>query len=391
MRLAYVSADPGVPVFGRKGCSVHVQEVLRAILRTGASADLFATRFDGLPPRGLEAVNVHALPEAPKGELASREQACYAANSPLAAALVRQGPYDAIYERYSLFSYAAMEYARLEGVPGILEVNAPLIEEQAAHRGLADRDCAESVVRRVFAAASVIVSVSDPLARYLGGYPETHGKVVVAPNGVAPDRYRPGLEPALPAPPGWFTVGFVGTLKPWHGLDVLVDAFDRLHREDSRTRLLVVGHGSGREVMEARIAGLGLAERVHFTGAVEPEQVPALLASMDAAVAPYEQCDGFYFSPLKLYEYLAAGLPVVASRIGQVEEVVEHGINGLLCPPGDARGVADALIRLRRDSQLARGLGTAARARVIERHTWDGVVQRILREAGLNRPVGAAA
>ena len=126
------------------------------------------------------------------------------------------------------------------------------------------------------------------------------------------------------------------------------------------------------------VAARGLREAALFTGAVAPHQVPGLLASMDVAVAPYPKLANFYFSPLKVYEYMAAGLPVVASRIGQLTQVLRHEETGLLCPPGDAAALAAALERLRCDPALRKRLGAAARATALKKHTWDAVARRIL-------------
>ena len=122
----------------------------------------------------------------------------------------------------------------------------------------------------------------------------------------------------------------------------------------------------------------GLAGVVHCTEAVAPHEVPGLLTSVDAAVAPYPRATGFYFSPLKVYEYLAAGRAVVASRVGQLETVIRHEVNGLLCPPGDAAALATALEHLRREPALRARLGRAARATVLRQHTWDAVAARVL-------------
>jgi glycosyltransferase involved in cell wall biosynthesis len=110
---------------------------------------------------------------------------------------------------------------------------------------------------------------------------------------------------------------------------------------------------------------------------------------MDVAAAPYPPLAHFYFSPLKVYEYMAAGLPVVASRIGQLAELVAEGVNGLLCQPGDPAALAAALGRLRAEPELRNRLGRAARATVLRKHTWDAVARRILRLAGL-APVPAS-
>jgi glycosyltransferase involved in cell wall biosynthesis len=382
MRIAYVCADLGVPVFGRKGCSIHVQEVVRALKARGADVELFTLRPEGAPPPGLESVRTHALAALPKGDRAAREQAALAANPAARAVLEAAGPFDLVYERYSLWSFAGMEHARDRQVPGLLEVNAPLIEEQAAYRELADRAGAERAAERAFAAATAILAVSEELAAYLGRYPAARGRVHVVPNGVDPERFLAGLRPSWPAAPGTWTVGFVSTFKPWHGLPTLVEAFDRLHRRDGSARLLLVGDGPGRADVEADLAARGLAEAVSFTGAVEPGAIPGLLASMDVAVAPYPELPCFYFSPLKVYEYMAAGLPVVVSRVGQLGQLIEHGVNGLVCPPGDPTALAEGLERLRQAPGLRARLGQAARARVLRGHTWDVVVGRIFQLAG---------
>src|SRR6516165_1722652 len=143
MRIAYVCADLGVSVFGHKGCSIHVQEVVRALAARDARVELFARRLEGEPPAGFEAVRLHSLPAVPRGDHAAREQAALAANGEVRAILEQEGPFDLVYERYSLWSFAPMEYARDEGIPGLLEVNAPLIAEQQEHRILIDRPGAE--------------------------------------------------------------------------------------------------------------------------------------------------------------------------------------------------------------------------------------------------------
>ncbi len=387
MRVAYICADPGVPVFGRKGSSVHVQAIVRALRRQGVEVELFAVRFDGSTPEGLENLRVHALPHAPKGEAAARERAMLAVNDELQQALEEAGPFDLVYERYSLWSYAGMEYARATGTPGLLEVNAPLIEEQERHRELSDRAGAEEVARRAFGAATALLAVSGGVARYLEGYPVARGRVHVVPNGVDPERFAP-VTPRAPDAAGVFTTGFVGTLKPWHGLDILLDAFARFHQSHADARLLIVGDGPLRVELESEIELRGLGAAVHFSGAVGSAAIPGLLRTMDVAVAPYPALADFYFSPLKVYEYMAAGLAVVASRIGQLDGLIVDEGNGLLCPPGDAGALAAAFERLHDDAALRRRLGEAARSTVLREHTWDGVAERILHLAQLE-PVAA--
>src|SRR5690606_34110642 len=160
----------------------------------------------------------------------------------------------------------------------------------------------------------------------------------VTPNGVNTDRIRPVRHSAA----GPATVVFVGTLKPWHGVEVLLEAA-ALATGDWRVRL--VGDGPQAPVLRELAARLGID--VDFRGAVAPY--------------PEADADQQYFSPLKLYEYAAAALPVVASDTGQVGTVVRHGRTGLLVAPSDARALAAAVDRLVADRPLARRMGEAAR------------------------------
>jgi glycosyltransferase involved in cell wall biosynthesis len=389
MRIAYVSVDPGVPVFGRKGCSVHVQEVVRALLKKGHEVDIFTSRVGGDTPPDFEDVRVHALTKIPKGEPAARERASLAANTELRARLEREGPFDMVYERYSLWSFAGMKHASENEIPGLLEVNAPLIEEQKNHRDLVDVAGAVRVAERAFGKATALLPVSNEVAEYLREWPSARGRIHTVPNGVNTSRFPKDLAPSLPDDA--FTVGFVGTLKPWHGLHVLTEAFALMHERDGNVRLLVVGDGPEREKMEEELAWCGLSGFAHFTGPVGPEEVPGLLASMDVATAPYPARDDFYFSPLKVYEYMAASLPVVASRVGQLGDLIAPGENGLLVEPGDAEALADALDVLRKNGALRARMGEEARDTVVRDHTWDSVAGRILEIAGAARTAEARA
>jgi glycosyltransferase involved in cell wall biosynthesis len=377
MRVAYVCADPGVPVFGAKGSSVHVQSVVRALVRRGAEVELLAARVGGPPPAGLERVTLHRLPRPPKGEPAERERRAVAANAELARALGALEPVDLVYERCSLWSVAALRHGRAEGVPTVLEVNAPLVEEQARHRVLVDRAAAERIARLQAELADVLVAVSSGVAAHLRRcHPAAAGRVRVIGNGVDRERFPVTLAERGSVRP--FTVGFVGTLKPWHGTETLVEAFARLRPYVPGARLLVVGDGPGRAALEQRLAMLGVPDAAELTGAVPPAAVPALLARMDVAVAPYPALPDFYFSPLKVLEAMAAGVPVVASRVGDLERLVTDGRTGRLVTPGDAGALAAALRALAaRPDERAR-LGAAARRTAFAAHTWDAVVDRIL-------------
>ncbi|MFB7800234.1 glycosyltransferase family 4 protein [Isoptericola sp. NPDC056134] len=391
MRVAYVSSDPGVPVFGRKGASVHVQAVLRELVRAGAEVHVVTTRPGDDTPDDLRGVVVHRVPVAPTGSTAEREVALRDADARVGGILTKIAAgegLDLVYERYSLWGTAATAWADDARVPSVLEVNAPLVAEQRTHRELVDEAAAERCARAAVGAATAVVAVSGPVAAWAADRAGEHpGKVHVLANGVDTARIVPAAGRC------WgrqettaFTVLFVGTLKPWHGLDVLIDAFAGVRARVPDARLLLVGDGPEREAVLARADTLGVADAVEHAGAVAPSEVPALLHRADVAVAPYPALDDFYFSPLKVYEYLAAGLPVVASAVGELPDALEHGDAGVLVPPGRAAALADAIVALAHDDDRRAALGARAREVAVERHDWSAVVRRALGFAGVELP-----
>lgn len=369
-RIAYICADPGIGVFGTKGASVHVQEIVRSFRKRGDEVTIYCVRTGDDRPADLDDVRVVRIPiKADSTE--EREQVAARVAGELAERIIADGA-DLVYERYALFSDAMSRVVAALGIPGILEVNAPLIEEQKEHRVLHDEAAAEATLSRQLGAAHRVTCVSRLVADWVLGRGGDESKVVVAPNGVNVDRLRPtGRGPGHPV------VVFVGTLKPWHGTDVLIEAAAKARHP---WRLRIIGAGPQEEALRQQAAELGVP--VDFVGPVAPEEMPAALAGAAVGVAPYPVLpSGQYFSPLKIYEYAAVGLPVVASAVGQVPDIVEGGKTGLLVPPSDPEALASAIDLLAGDSDLAARLGAAGREKVERNHTWDQVLEASLGDA----------
>jgi len=375
-RIAYICADPGVPVYGQKGCSVHVQEIVREFGRQGASVDLICQRKGGEKPAGFNHVTLHRLPKVKHKSGANREQQLIEANHFIRDLLGKLPEPDLVYERYSLWSRDALSWAKSNGIHSFLEVNAPLIEEQKKHRELYNVNEAREIEQSAFHFASTLIAVSNEVANYIHTVVNDKN-VLVLPNGVRVERFNHGK--ALRAE-DTFTVGFVGTLKPWHGVNTLIESIKLIHEKIPELRLLLVGDGPERASLEEDVCDANLDNIVEFTGLVDPSDIPENLSKMDVAVAPYPVLEGFYFSPLKVYEYMAAFVPVIASNIGQLAGLIKDYENGLLIQPGNAEDLADKIIELYQSSALRTSIANSAYELILEQHTWKAVVDSLLNQ-----------
>jgi glycosyltransferase involved in cell wall biosynthesis len=302
----------------------------------------------------------------------------------------REETYDFVYERYSLFSDAGLTVAQTRDVPLLLEVNAPLIEERAAVEPLPLADVAREVETRIFGAASAILAVSESMATYAHAVGAPTERVHIVPNGVDPDTFGPDID-AVDVKDRLKLVGrpiivFAGSLKAWHGVDLLLEAYAAVSHPG--WHLVLVGEGPQRDALEAQAASLRSPGQVTFTGAVRHEVVALYLAAADIAVAPYRHRDKFYFSPLKVVEYLAAGKPVIASDIGQIADMIRHGENGYLVPPDDVSALRRALALLSEDKDLRKRLARNAPRNLT---TWQSTAQRVLQIARAVQHQGTTA
>lgn len=377
MRIAYVIADRGIGVFGTKGASIHVQEMVKAFGDLDHDVHVFAARV------GPETVALNAEITKVKAAVSlggessqdlkaiAREKYSMAVSKEITEALCvahQKKQFDLIYERYALFSTAGVDAAEHLGIPCLVEVNSPLLLEQQRYRVLSHVDEAQQIEHEVFKRADVLLPVSSQVADYIASKAVTRSKIHVVPNGVDVRCFHPNVE-AKAVCNSEQVIGFVGSLKAWHGIEVLLDAFKLLRAQDHECHLLIVGDGPLREWIHGYASGAGLSNNITVTGWVEYERLPGLLASMQVAVAPYPKIEDFYFSPLKLYEYLAMGVPVVASDIGQIAEFLLHEGNALLTQPGQASNLATQIARLFNNPVLARQLVCGGVATAAER-TW---------------------
>lgn len=409
MRIAYLTSDFGVPVLGSKGASVHVRRLVSALAERGHELLVLTPNRGSGANENLrgELVEIHLdgvlarLHGVIGDEEIARDNRLSKDLRNLFYSLVlesRAGERlsafapDFLYERFTLLNTSGVELARRLGVPLVLEVNAPIVEEHREQRGLTLRLTAEVAQRWNFEHADEIVVVSRWLEEYVVEHGAARERVTVVPNAADPELFRPHEGPsAVRRRLGWdgeTVLGYVGAMKSWHGVDTLLTALKELGAPEEPFRLLLVGEGSQFASVKARAHALGLDGAVHFTGAVPHREIPEWLSAVDIAVAPYAAGAPAYFSPVKLFEYMAMALPVVCARLGQTEEIVAHERTGWLYD-ADQPGALSALVqRLAREPESRRTVGAAGRERVLAEHTWQKnaeVVERLVERAKARR------
>ena len=386
MTILYHHRTQAVSVEG-----VHIRQIIKALRALGHTVDVIA------PPGVLVSdPGGPSVPRAPsrrrrlwKAVSAGLPELWFEALELLHSlyAFVRLGtalrakPYDLVYERYAIFNWAGLAQAKRHRVPFILEVNYTSRTELSRKRSRLLSGLALRIDRRLFRGADGLVVVSGELRRQLlvdfGVKPE---RIILLPNAADPSVFDPstvngevrrtlGLETKR-------VIGFVGNFISWQGLDFLVQAMPAILREQPNAVFLFVGDGRQRPEIQARIRQLGLEPHTLFVGEVDHATLLEYIAAFDLAILPHSNT---YGSPMKVFEYMAMGKPVVAPRLGPLEDAMTDGEEGLLFAPQDVEGMTRALLRLLTDEGLRRQMGSRARAKIVNERNWMHNARAVLR------------
>jgi glycosyltransferase involved in cell wall biosynthesis len=358
----------------RDGQSVHVEELIAAFRALGHQVTVVGPRAYEQSGFGGESRLVSAARRLLPAALAELAELVY--NLPayrrLASACREVRP-DLIYERYNLFYLAGTWLAKRTGIPLFVEVNSPLALEREKHGGLKLRGLARASEHFVWRRADMVLAVTEVLRGHVLAAGATPGRVRVVPNGVVLERFSATPAAARGVP----VLGFVGFVRDWHGLDAVIGGM--AEHPDPPVVFVVVGEGPARPGLEALAASLGIADRVRFTGLVPHADVPATVQEFDIALQPRVV---EYASPLKIFDYMAAGRAIVAPDQPNIREILAHERTALLFDPARPGAMWNAVARLLADPALRSRLGAAARAELEARDfTWRGNAARIVRWA----------
>lgn len=352
MNIVSINQDAGISEQRQKGAALHLRAIRQAFEGLGHRV----VRLDETEPARLQ----HALSD-----------------------ILAQNSVELIYERYALGKGTAADFAATAGLPYILEVNAPLAEEAAAWRGYTQSDAVDAEDRRVFRQATAIIAVTRQTADYAvrrGADPE---RVTVCPNGVDIEIFKPrdraACKAALGIDPDAYVLGFHGRLRPWHAFQRLVAATAELLESGIPAHLLTAGEGPYLQASAGRIPA---SHHTHIAW-LEQQDLGPVVSAYDLLPLMYEADAPCYFSPLKLYEAMASGAIPVVPLAGDLEQLVEHGVDGIVYENGS---LTLALRELWDSAEHREGLREAAIRRA-SGHTWATVASRTLAAAGLDVPV----
>ena len=375
MRILYLAA--GIPVPGSLGGSTHAYEVARGLAQLGHELHLVAASHEGwggLAPfarpvsSSLDGFRLHHQ-DVPK------------ALSLLGAApilrLARALRPDAIIERYYNFAGVGLIAAHQLGVPALLEVNALIVDPPSVRKRRLDDALGGPMRRWATWQCNTADRIVTPLHTTVPAAIPRH-KIIELPWGANIERFAAVAasrqSSTVHRPPS--TVVFMGSFRAWHGVTDFVRAALLLLEQGHALRFTLIGDGPERAAAEALAAPRAASFR--FTGAVPYAQVPALLAEADLGVAPFNtaphpalRAAGFFWSPLKIYEYMAAGLPVVTANLPPLGAVIRDGVEGALFPEGDVHALAAAIACVLAEPAAAHAMGVRARERVVAHYSWQ--------------------
>ncbi len=397
MRVLYIAS--AVEANGTSGGSTHIREVACGLKELGHDVIVMARAAPDTPRPPVLDCGVRVRYLRWRKELALL-------GLPQVARAVRGFRPDVVMERYYNFAGAGILLARRRHIPSILEVNAPMVDPPGTLKSRLDRLLLGVMRRWAVRQARWSAAIVTPLASTVP--PEvTRRKIHELPWGANIERFDPSirasrqyrlarLRRALGLADGMPVAVFLGSFRAWHGVGHFAQAARMLIERDVPLAFLTIGGGPELPALKAEVDGWGLPRgRFVFAGPRAHEEVPELLALADIGVAPFDLAAhpplitfGFYWSPLKVFEYMAMALPVVTVDVAPLNEIVRHEQEGLLYPSGDVQALAWSIERLAADPELRQRLGSNARERVVQRYSWQAhcrSLDAILRETARER------
>ncbi len=294
-----------------------------------------------------------------------------------------------VWRQHDLFAAAGAGFSRRHDIPLVHYVHAPQVWEAdrwGVRRPGWGRLIEQACERPQLLEADLVACVSDEVATEIRRFGVPSRRILVSPMSVDASRFFPTVSGAEMRRryglDGRFVIGWTGSFRQFHGLDLAVKAFSDARRYAPDAVLLLVGDGQERGAVERQVADLGLADSVVFTGNVSHMEIASHVAAMDAAFVVAREAESFHYSPLKLREYIMCGKPAILPYAGEMARRFHDGEDCLMYTPGSVAELGAAMRRLLDDRPAGARLAVAA-MKVIEGDTWDVRLTEALRALGL--------
>lgn len=376
MRVLYITQA----VFGNPGAeNTHATEVIRALVKAGV-------RVTVAHP-GRASVRALGAEERTPPPLFAWPRRIWFQIWLFHALRRLRRDVDAIYVRQAALMIAPALLRRRLGIPIVGEFNTCFATRTNARGNFFLLALLRAIERKSLRAYDRVIVISSALKAILTDtYATPPRKIAVVHNGTNLDLMRPlaklDCRRALHLPDDAFVIAFVGTLHPWQGISPLIEAVAELSALKGRpVHLLIAGTSGDEPIYAAAASGLGIADRVHFFGVVSHERVPHIISAADVAVAPgdpLQSADYRIRSPLKVYEYLACGRPVIAGELESIRTLFSGDPVGFLVKPGSVPELVAAMEKLRQEPHLSEEMGRNARRLADRLLSWTTVTRELL-------------
>lgn len=375
MNIVYIHRTKGKGVEG-----VHINEITRQLTATGHRVEMVSP-IDRVEDDARDKVQGNGFSfsrNVPELLFEFLEIAYNWLGYRKLSRLSRRYAVDLIYERYAIFSVFGVFFARRRHVPIVVEANytadLPLVRKRSALL----MPLARRLDRYIFTGATRIVAVSSYVKNHLvSTHAIDENKILMLPNAADPEKFSlVGLDSENPIK----TIGFVGGFYPWHGVPLLVRGFAELVPEFPDVRLCLVGDGPERTDIEQQVETLGITHLVDFTGQVAHENLAGQMAKFYIGVMPDSNV---YGSPMKIFEYMSMGVPVVAPDYAPILDVVEDGQQGLVFRRQNLDELVNCLRRILASEKLRQKLSQQARTKIEVERNWKNNARLSIANLGL--------
>jgi glycosyltransferase involved in cell wall biosynthesis len=311
--------------------------------------------------------------------------------------LLKKKHYSFLYERYALFNWSGVREAKRAGIPVVLEVNYTSHTPLYRKRSRILKPFASWIEKWVFTRADEIVVISTYLKQHLLELGIDEGKIIILTNAADPEKFSPEEKDNDVRDQyrinGKTVIGFAGGFYPWHGLELLINAYKLVSKKYKDVVLFLIGDGPMMLQLKSKAANSGLKDNVVFAGTINHRKLPEYISVFDVAVMPHSN---EYGSPMKIYEYMAMSKPVIAPRFGPLEDGITHGSEGLLFKPENTEELIVSLERLIEDRSLREEMGRSGREKILSKHNWRNNALSVIRScecliAGTKEPDACCA